>query len=66
MWWMCGLQKVRPTGPYDLYCGTGSIGIYVSDGAKTIIGVEVVESAVQDTRENAEMNGIGHAQFFYR
>ncbi|HSK11905.1 MAG TPA: 23S rRNA (uracil(1939)-C(5))-methyltransferase RlmD [Phnomibacter sp.] len=49
---------------YDLYCGTGSIGIYVSDGAKKIIGVEVVDAAVQDARENASMNGIGHAQFF--
>ena len=49
---------------YDLYCGTGSIGIFVSDGAKKIIGVEVVDAAVQDARENAEMNGIGHAHFF--
>ena len=49
---------------YDLYCGTGSIGIYVSDGAKKIIGVEVVEAAVQDARENAAMNGISHAEFF--
>jgi 23S rRNA (uracil1939-C5)-methyltransferase len=36
----------------------------VSDGAKKIIGVEVVEAAVQDARENAAMNGISHAEFF--
>jgi 23S rRNA (uracil1939-C5)-methyltransferase len=49
---------------YDLYGGTGSIGIYVSDGAKKVIGVEIVEAAVEDARVNAEMNGITHAQFF--
>ncbi len=49
---------------YDLYGGTGSIGIYVSDGAKKIIGVEIVDAAVQDARVNAAMNGINHAQFF--
>ncbi len=49
---------------YDLYCGTGSIGIYVSGGAKKIIGVEVVEAAVLDARENAAMNNIEHAVFF--
>ena len=49
---------------YDLYCGTGSIGIFVSTEAKKIIGVEMVEEAVQDARENAVLNKIGHAQFF--
>ena len=49
---------------YDLYGGTGSIGIYISDGAKKVIGVEIVDAAVQDARINAAMNGITHAQFF--
>lgn len=49
---------------YDLYCGTGSIGIFCSRGAKKIIGVEVVEAAVEDARENAAWNGIDHALFF--
>ncbi len=49
---------------YDLYGGTGSIGIYVSDGAKKIIGVEIVDAAVQDARVNAAMNDIEHAKFF--
>ncbi len=48
---------------YDLYCGTGSIGIFVSRSAKKIIGVETIEEAVEDARENAELNGIGHALF---
>lgn len=49
---------------YDLYCGTGSIGIFLSKGAAKIIGVETVSEAVEDARENASMNGIEHAQFF--
>ena len=49
---------------YDLYCGTGSIGIFVSKGAKKIIGVEVIEEAIVDAKENAALNKISHAEFF--
>jgi len=49
---------------YDLYCGTGSIGIFCSAGAKKVIGIEVVEEAIKDAYENAALNGIDHCQFF--
>ncbi len=49
---------------YDLYCGTGSIGIFCSKGAKKIIGVEMIEAAVLDAKENAALNAIDHAAFF--
>ena len=49
---------------YDLYCGTGSIGIFVSRQAKKIVGVEVVDDAILDARKNAALNNIGHASFF--
>jgi 23S rRNA (uracil1939-C5)-methyltransferase len=49
---------------YDLYCGTGSIGIFVSQQAKKIIGVEVIEEAIEDAKENAALNNITHAKFF--
>ncbi len=49
---------------YDLYCGTGSIGIFVSRLAKKIIGVEVVAEAIEDAKENAALNDITHAEFF--
>lgn len=49
---------------YDLYCGTGSIGIFVSPLAKKIIGVELVEDAIEDAKKNAENNKIEHAHFF--
>lgn len=49
---------------YDLYCGTGSIGIFVSEKAKKIIGVDVIEEAIFDARENASLNDITHTEFF--
>ena len=49
---------------YDLYCGTGSIGIFVSKLAKKIIGVEMIADAIADAKENAALNNIGHAEFF--
>jgi 23S rRNA (uracil1939-C5)-methyltransferase len=49
---------------YDLYCGTGSIGIFVSRQAARIVGVEVVPEAVADAVENAALNDIPHARFF--
>ena len=49
---------------YDLYCGTGSIGIFLSQGAKKIIGVEAIEDAIEDAKENAALNNINHTHFF--
>jgi len=49
---------------YDLYCGTGSIGIFCSRKAKKIIGVEAIEEATSDAKENALLNSINHAEFF--
>ncbi len=49
---------------YDLYCGTGSIGIFCSGGAKTIIGVEAVAEAVTDAKENAALNGLSNTHFY--
>ncbi|TBR18402.1 MAG: 23S rRNA (uracil(1939)-C(5))-methyltransferase RlmD [Chitinophagaceae bacterium] len=49
---------------YDLYCGTGSIGIFISKGARKIIGVEQLPIAINDAKENAILNKISHAEFF--
>jgi len=49
---------------YDLYCGTGSIGIFLSNNSKKIIGVDTVEDAIKDAKENAALNNINHASFF--
>ncbi len=49
---------------YDLYCGTGTIGLTLARDALTVWGVEVSEEAVACAVENAELNGIGNAAFF--
>jgi 23S rRNA (uracil1939-C5)-methyltransferase len=48
---------------YDLYCGTGSIGIFCSQGAKKIVGVEMIDAAIRDAKENAILNNIEHSYF---
>jgi 23S rRNA (uracil1939-C5)-methyltransferase len=50
---------------YDLYCGTGSIGIFLSRKAKKIIGVEMIEAAVEDAKENAALNNLSLSTEFY-
>lgn len=47
----------------DAYCGTGTIGLTMSKGAKEVIGVEVNEDAVRDASFNANANGIKNAKF---
>ena len=49
---------------YDLYCGTGSIGIFLSAKAKKIIGVDVIAESIENARENAALNNVAHAEFF--
>jgi len=47
----------------DLYCGTGTIGLSMAKNAGHVIGVELVEQAVEDAKKNAELNGIENAEF---
>lgn len=47
----------------DAYCGTGTIGLCASDGAKQLIGVELNGDAVRDAKENARMNHVQNAKF---
>jgi 23S rRNA (uracil1939-C5)-methyltransferase len=48
---------------YDLYCGAGSISLYVSGKAKKVIGFEAVEQAVQDAKRNSQHNDIHNCEF---
>ncbi len=48
---------------FDLYCGTGTIGLSMAHKARELYGIEIVESAVKCARENAERNGIKNAHF---
>ncbi len=49
---------------YDLYSGTGTIGLSCANHVQKVVGVEYVEDAVKDAHENAETNGISNAAFF--
>ncbi len=49
---------------YDLYCGTGSIGLFLHSSLQKLIGVDAVEDAIEDAKENAKLNNISHAEFF--
>ncbi len=48
---------------WDLYCGIGTIGIYLSDKASSVFGVEVVPQAIEDAINNAGLNNIDNVQF---
>ncbi len=49
---------------WDLYCGIGTIALYLAGEAKEVCGVEVVPDAVRDAKENAKRNGITNARFY--
>lgn len=49
---------------WDLYCGIGTISLFLAQKAKMVYGVEIVPEAIEDARENARINGIGNVQFF--
>jgi 23S rRNA (uracil1939-C5)-methyltransferase len=48
---------------WDLYCGTGSIGLALAGSARRVVGVEIVAEAVERARENALANGVANVQF---
>jgi len=48
---------------FDLYCGTGTIAIYISDAVREVVGIDAGESAIRDARLNAELNGVRNCQF---
>lgn len=49
---------------WDLYCGIGTISLFMAKRAKKVYGVEIVPQAIEDARENARRNGITNAEFF--
>ena len=49
---------------WDLYCGIGTISLFLAQKAKKVYGVEIVPQAIEDARRNAEINGIHNAEFF--
>ncbi len=48
---------------YDLYCGAGTISLYVAESAEHVVGVELIEEAVANARANAAANGVKNCTF---
>ena len=49
---------------WDLYCGIGTISLFLARQAKQVYGVEIVPQAIDDARQNAVRNGIDNAKFY--
>ena len=47
----------------DLYCGVGSISLYVSRYVGSVLGIEIIEDAILDAKDNAKLNNISNAKF---
>ncbi|MBN1053439.1 23S rRNA (uracil(1939)-C(5))-methyltransferase RlmD [Clostridium botulinum] len=49
---------------FDAYCGTGTITLFLSQKAKKVYGVEIIEPAIINAKENAKLNNVDNAEFF--
>lgn len=49
---------------WDMYCGVGTISLFLAKAARKVYGVEIVPEAIDDARKNAKINGIENAEFF--
>ena len=49
---------------WDLYCGIGTISLFLAQKAEKVYGVEIIPQAIDDARENAKINGIENVEFF--
>ncbi len=49
---------------WDLYCGIGTISLFLAGNAGKVCGVEIIPQAIQDAKENAQRNGINNAEFY--
>ena len=57
------VEKVKPNKLLDLYCGTGTIGIYVSGFSNEIIGIDYNKSNINDANKNKELNNLNNISF---
>ena len=58
-----GAQLNKDDVIFDLYCEIGTIGIFASNNVKKVYGIEIVEEAIKDAKENAKINGIENIEF---
>ena len=61
------IEKSNLTGEetvFDLYCGIGTISIFLAKHSKKVYGIEIVEQAINDAKENARINGVENVEFY--
>lgn len=54
----------KDTVALDLYCGIGTIGIFAAKNFKKVYGIEIVEQAIEDAKENAKINNLDNTEFY--
>lgn len=57
------IEDIKGKTVFDLYCGTGTISQIMAPAAKKVVGIEIVEEAVEAARVNAEINGLDNCEF---
>lgn len=57
------IEATKDENILDLYCGTGTIGIFISKNAKKVTGIEINKSAIRNAKENAKINNISNIEF---
>ena len=57
-------SDVKNSTALDLYCGIGTIGIFASKYFKKVYGIEIVEQAIEDAKENAKINNVENIEFY--
>lgn len=57
------VKELKPKNALDLYCGVGTIGIYISDYIKKIIGIDISKSNIEDAKENSKLNNTNNISF---
>ena len=58
------VKEMERPNVLDLYCGTGTIGIYISDYANKVVGVEINSKAIEDAKQNAKLNNTNNIEFY--
>ena len=56
-------KKYKPENVLDLYCGTGTIGIYISDEVNRVLGIDMSTSSINNALDNREINNIKNVEF---
>ena len=57
------VKELKPVNVLDLYCGTGSFGVYIADYAESIVGVDYNSSNIKDAIDNMRLNNISNIEY---